>query len=419
MSWCAGRTSGWETEHPMKIRGDFWRIGLVAAWGLVVGWTPASAQKQYDSGASDKEIRIGNLSSYTGPDAAYGSTGKAEAAYFKMINDRGGINGRKIVFVSLDSQSADPMALAHKLIDEDKVLLIFGSQAGGANLAIRPYMNEQKIPQLFVGGSGFSGWNDPEHYPWTMGFLPSWKSEGAAYARYVLENKPEAKIGVLYRNDEMGRDYLEGMREALGDKASTMIVKEVSYDKEGAALGDQVDQLKASGASVFMNFSFGHFATDTIRRAYDLDWHPVQFIPTGSLSISAFLEPAGLEKAAGIISSAHSKGWLRGQAATDPDVAEFLDWMKTYNTDGNIRDALNVWAYEVSQVLVHILAKCGDNLTRANVMTQATSLDMDVKMLRPGIRVTTSLTDYRPVKQLFLIRFDGRGWVSAGKIISE
>ena len=383
---------------------------------LAAGTSLLLAQKQYDPGASDREIRIGNLSPYTGPDSAYGSTGKAEAAYFKMINDRGGINGRKINFISVDCELADPMTLAHELIDDQKVLLIFGSQAGETNLAIRPYLNEQKIPQLFLGGSGFSGWNDPAHFPYTMGFLPSWKSEGGAYARYVLENKPDAKIAVLYKNDAMGRDYLEGVREALGEKAAKMIVKELPYEQTDAGLGNQIDVLKASGATVFMNFSFGHIATDAIRKAYDLDWHPLQFIPTGSLSISAFLEPAGLEKSAGIISSAHSKSWLRGE---DPDVAEYLAWMRTYNTEGNLRDALNVWAYEVSQVMVEILTKCGDNLTRANVMKQAASLDMDVKMLRPGIRVTTSPTDYRPVKQLFLVKFDGRHWMPEGKILNE
>jgi branched-chain amino acid transport system substrate-binding protein len=379
---------------------------------------PALAQKQYDPGASDTEIRIGNISPYTGPDFAYGSTGKAEAAYFQMINNRGGVNGRKITFISVDSQSGDPMTLAHTLIDTDKVLLVFGSQAANANLTMRPYLNQMKIPQLFIGGSGYSGWADPQHYPYTMGFYPSWRSEGAAYAKYVLQTKPDAKISVLFRDDELGRDYLQGIHEGLGDKATSMIVKEVSYAKTDPELTGQVATLKASGATVFMNMTFGRYATQAIREAYDQNWHPLQFIPTGSLSISLFLDPAGLQKAEGIISSAHSKSWRR-ENADDPDVAEFLAWMRNYNTDGNIRDALNAWSYEVSQVLVEVLRKCGDNLTRANVIKQVTSLDMDVKMLRPGIRVTTSPTDYRPIKQMFLVRFNGRNWLPEGEVIGN
>ena len=252
-----------------------------------------------------------------------------------------------------------------------------------------------------------------------MGFLPSWQSEGAAYARYVLENKPEARIGILYRNDDMGKDYVKGVHDALGDKAATMIVKEVSYEKTDAALADQIQQLKAAGATVFMDFTFGHFTTDALRKAHDLDWHPLQFIPVGSISIAAFLDPAGLEAAQGIISSAHSKGWLRPGAADVPDVAAYLQWMTTYNTEGNLRDALNVWAYQVCDTLVHVLTQCGDNLTRANVMKQATSLDFTPKMMSSGIKVTTSPTDYRPIKQFYLIKFEGHGWVPDGKIISE
>jgi branched-chain amino acid transport system substrate-binding protein len=393
---------------------------ILALLALVVFFAtvPVFAQKQYDPGADDKEIRIGNISPYTGLDSAYGITGKAEAAYFKMINDQGGINGRKVNFISLDAMSADPMALAHKLIDDDKVLLIFGSQAASVNQAIRPWLNEQKIPQLFVGASGYSGWNDPAHYPYTMGFLPSWQDEGAAYARYVLENKPEGKIGILYRNDEMGQDYVKGVRDALGDKAATMIVKEVTYDEGVGSLGDQVQQLKATGATVFMDFTFGRFTTQALKQAHDLDWHPLQFIPVGSISIAAFLDPAGLEAAQGIISSAHSKSWRASQAG-DPDVAAFLDWMRTYNSEASIRDALNVWAYQVCDTLVHILSQCGDNLTRANVMKQAASLDYVPKMMRPGIKVTTSPTDYRPIKQFYLIKFEGRNWTPEGKIISD
>jgi branched-chain amino acid transport system substrate-binding protein len=391
----------------------------ILAW-LSVALMAASvlAQKSYDPGASDTEIKIGNIAPYTGWAKEYSTIARAEAAYFQMVNDRGGINGRKVNFISLDngSEVAKSVDLVRKLVEDEKVLLIFSSIGTEGNLAIRDYLNEKKIPQLFVQSSS-AVFNDPAHFPWTMGFFASYRSEGFAYAKYILQNKPAAKIAILNSNDDTGKDYVAGVRDRLGNKASTLIVKEVTYQVSDATLDPQIVALKDSGADVFLNFSIGPFATRAIRAAYDHDWQPLQFIPNASLSVAAFLDPAGLEKSAGIITNARSKGWLLPRAQNDPAVRDFLDWMKKYNSQASLRDQDNVAGYERAQVLVEVLKKCGDNLTRANVMRQAASMDLELGMLRPGIKITTSPTDYQPIKQLFLMRFDGKEWVPFGSTI--
>jgi branched-chain amino acid transport system substrate-binding protein len=380
----------------------------------------AVAQKTYDPGATDNEIKIGNIAAYTGRGSAYGAVGHAEAAYFQMVNDRGGINGHKINFISLDngSDAAKSVDLARQLVEQDGVLLIFSSIGTDTNLAIRAYMNEKQVPQLFVESSS-AVFDDPSHFPWTMGFFATYRTEGLAYAKYILQNRSGAKIAVLYANDDAGKEYLAGVRDGLGDKASAMIVKEAPYQASDATLDSQIMALKDSGADVLLNLSVGAFATQAIRTAYDIDWHPLQFIPNASLSIAAFLDPAGLEKATGIISNARSKGWLEPQTRSDPAVREFLEWMSKYNSQASLRDQNNVAGYERAQALVEVLRKCGDNLTRANVMKQAASLDLELGMLRPGIRITTSPNDYQPIKQLFLIRFNGKAWVSFGAVIGD
>jgi branched-chain amino acid transport system substrate-binding protein len=380
----------------------------------------AVAQKAYDPGATDKEIKIGNIAAYTGSGSAYGAVGRAEAAYFQMVNDRGGVNGRKINFISLDSGSdaAKSVDLARQLVEQDGVLLIFSSIGTDSNLAIRAYMNDRKVPQLFVESSS-AVFDDPSHFPWTMGFFATYRTEGLAYAKYILQNRPGAKIAVLYANDDAGKEYLAGVRDGLGDKAAAMIVKEASYQASDATLDSQITALKNSGADVFLDMSVGAFATQAIRTAYDIDWHPLQFIPNASLSIAAFLDPAGLEKATGIVSNARSKGWLEPQTRSDPAVREFLEWMGQYNSQASLRDQNNVAGYERAQALVEVLRKCGDNLTRTNVMRQAASLDLELGMLRPGIRITTSPSGYQPIKQLFLIRFNGKSWVPFGAVIGD
>ena len=374
---------------------------------LLLALAPAVAQ----------EIKIGNIMPYTGAFAEYGATGRAEAAYFEMIDDQGGVNGRKIKFISLDSgsETAKAVALAHQLVEQDGVLLTVGNWGTPANLAMRAYMNEKKVPQLFVAATE-SAFDDPAHFPWTMGFQPSKRIEGLVYAKYILGNKPGAKIAILYARDAAGQEWLEGIREGLGEKAPAMIAKEASFDySDPASLDSQIVALKESGANVFMNLAVGRFATRAIRKAWDIDWHPLQFIPNASLSVAAFLEPAGLKKAAGIITNARSKGWLKPEAREDPAVRAFLAWMAKYNPGASLRDANYVYGYEVAQTMVEVLKKCGNDLTRANVMKQAASLDLELGMLRPGIRITTSATDYQPIKQLFLIQFDGQDWVPIGK----
>ena len=391
-----------------------------ACLSCVIAAAPVAAQKSYDPGASDTEIKIGNIAPYTGWGHEFATVARAEAAYFQMINDRGGIHGRKINFVSIDnaSETSKTPDLARKLVEDDKVLLIFSSIGTESNLAIRDYMNERKVPQLFVESSS-AVFDDPLHFPWTMGFFATYRSEGVAYGKFILQNHPDAKIGILYSNDDSGREYLAGLHDGLGDKASALIVKEVSYQVSSQLLGPQFAALKDSGANVFVNFAVGPFATQSIRTAYDLGWHPLQLIPNASLSVAAFLEPAGLDKAAGVICNARSKGWLNPRAQEDPAVSEFLDWMKKYNPEASLRDQNNVAGYERAQALVEVLKKCGDNLTRANVMKQAANLDLELSMLRPGIKIQTSPSDYQPIKQLFLIRFDGKQWVPFGGTVGN
>jgi len=396
------------------------RVLAISSFAVAIAAPSATAQKSYDPGATDTEIKIGNIAPCTGWANQYAAVARAEAAYFQMINDRGGINGRKISFISLDNASdpAKALDLASKLVEQEQVLLIFSSIGTEDNLAIRAYLNDHKIPQLFVESSS-AVFNDPSHFPWTMGFFATYRNEGIVYAQYILQNKPAAKVGVLYANNDAGKEYLAGVHDRLGNKASVLLVKEVSYQVSDPSLQPQITALKDSGADVFLNFSLGPFTTQSIRTAYDAGWHPLQFIPNASLSVTAFLEPAGLEKSAGIISNARSKSWLSSRAQSDPAVREFLDWMSKYNPGASLRDQNNVAGYERAQALVAVLKKCGDNLTRANVMKQAASLDLELGMLRPGIKLTTSPTDYQPIKQLFLIRFDGKSWLPFGSTIGE
>ncbi len=394
------------------------RTVLVAARILlaVASASPlAVAQKAYDPGVTDTEIKVGNFMPYTGRFSEYGATGRAEAAYFRMVNDQGGVNGRKIDFISVDSGSepAKALDLAQQLVEQDGVLLTVGIWGTPANMAIRAYLNEKKVPQLFVAATD-SAFDDPGRFPWTMGFQPTRRTEGLVYAQYILRTKPAAKIGILSARGD-AEQWVEGIRQGLGDKAASMIAKEATFSySDAASLAAGIVELKNSGADVFLNLAVGGFATRAIRQAYDMNWHPLQFIPNASLSVAAFLEPAGLEKAAGVITNARSKGWLKPQSRSDPDVRAFLDWMKKYNPDASLRDANYVYGYEVAQTMVEVLKKCGDNLTRANAMKQAASLDLQLGMLSPGIRITTSPTDYQPIKDLFLIQFNGHEWVPLG-----
>ncbi len=360
---------------------------------------------------ASNEIKIGNITCATGWGREYAAVARAKTAYFQMINDRGGVNGRMIKFISLDNgcDNQKSLDLAKQLAEQDGVLLLFSVLGTEPNLAIRSYMNEKQVPQLFLESS-FAVFDDPSHFPWTMGFFATHRTEGRAYGKYILQNKPAGKIAVLSVDDDTGREFGAGLRDGLGGKASSMIVKEATYEDGASNLDTQLHALKDSGADVFLNFTIGQFATMAIRKAFDLDWHSLQFIPNASISIAAFLEPAGLTQATNIISNAHSKGWRSVQAQHDPAVHAFLEWMSRYNPDANLRDQNNVAGYERAAALVEVLKACGHDLTRANVMKKAASLDLELPMLRPGIRVETSPTDYQPIKQLFLIQFNGKEW---------
>ncbi len=397
------------------------RLALSIFFLLIVSALPARAQ-QSTPGVTATEIKIGSIACLTGPAKAYASVSRAEAAYFQMINDQGGVNGRKINFLALDDacDNTKALSLARQLVEQEHVLLLFSTFGTDANLAIRSYLNDQRVPQLFIESSS-AVFDDPSHFPYTMGFFATYDTEARAYARYILQNRPNAKIAILSANDEVGKEFLSGFRSGLGDRASSMIVKEATYNSSdtNANLDSQLLTLKSSGADVFLNFSIGPFASIAIRRAAELDWHPLQFIPNASLSVFAFLEPAGLHNSSGIISNARSKGWSRAQSQQDPQVQQFLEWMHKYNPDANLRDQNNVAGYERAAALVAVLTKSGNDLSRANVMKQAASLDLDLPMLRPGIRLHTSPTDYQPIKQLFLIRFDGHDWSPIGPISSQ
>jgi branched-chain amino acid transport system substrate-binding protein len=399
------------------------RITMISATALVAALAlagPASAQKKYSPGASDSTIKIGNIMPYSGPASAYGTIGRSEAAYFKMINEQGGINGRKIDFITLDDGYSPPKAVeqVRKLVEQDEVLLVFQPLGTPSNSAIQQYLNAKKVPQLFVA-TGASKWGDPQHFPWTMGWQPSYQTEAKIYAKYVLETKPDAKIGVLYQNDDFGKDYLKGIKDGLGDKAAKMIVSEASYEVTDATVDSQIVTLKGSGADVFFNITTPKFAAQAIRKSYDVDWHPLQLLTNVSISVGSVMTVAGLEKGVGIITADYRKDPVDPQWQDDPAMKEWRAFMAKYYPEGDIKDNSNVYGYTVAQTLVQTLKQCGDNLTRENIMKQAASLDMSPGLLAPGVKITTSATDFYPIKQMRLQKFDGKSWVPFGPAIGS
>ena len=380
----------------------------------------ALAQKKYDTGATDTEIKIGNIMPYSGPASAYGTIGRSEAAYFKMINDQGGINGRKINFITLDDGYSPPKAVeqVRKLVEQEEVLLVFQSLGTPSNSAIHQYMNAKKVPQLFVA-TGATKWGDPEHFSWTMGWQPNYQSEAKVYVKYLLKTKPDAKIGILYQNDDYGKDYLKGIKDGLGDMAAKMIVAEASYEVTDPTVDSQIVTLKGSGADVFFNITTPKFAAQAIRKAYDVDWHPLQFLNNVSISVGSVLTPAGLEKSVGLITDAYLKDPVDPQFMDDPGMKEWRAFMAKYYPDGDIKDNFNVYGYTVAQTLADVLKRCGDNLTRENVMKQAASLDLAPGTLQPGVKISTSPTDFFPIKQMRLQKFDGKTWVVFGEALGS
>lgn len=398
-----------------------WLASFATVVCLSVAATPSWAQKKYDPGANDTTIKIGQTMPYSGPASAYGTIGKAEAAYFAMINDQGGINGRKIEFISIDDGYSPPKAVegARRLVEQDQVLFLFGPLGTPSNTAIQKYMNAKKVPQLFVA-TGAAKWNDPKNFPWTMGWQPNYHTEGKIYAQHILKTKPDAKIGILYQNDDFGKDYVGGVHEGLGDKAKSMIVSEVSYEVTDPTVDSQIVSLQGSGANVFVNVTTPKFAAQAIRKAYDIGWKPVQYLTNVSVGVGSVMQPAGPEKGVGIISSAYlmeptDPAWKDTQAMKD-----WRAWMQKYYPDGNLNDNTNVYGYTVAQTVVQVLRQAGDDLTRANVMKQAASLkDFVPTTIIPGIRINTSATDFAPIESVQLARFDGKSWVRFGDVMGD
>jgi branched-chain amino acid transport system substrate-binding protein len=381
----------------------------------------AFAQKQYDTGASDTEIKIGNIMPYSGPASAYGVIGKTEQAYFDKVNADGGINGRKIKFISYDDGYSPPKAVeqTRKLVEDDGVLVIFNPLGTPSNSAIQKYMNAKKVPQLFVA-TGASKWNDPKNFPWTMGWQPSYQSEARIYAKYLMQHKPDAKIGVLYQNDDFGKDYLKGLKDALGDKAASMIISEDSYETSEPSIDSHVVKLKAAGTDVFISITTPKFAAQAIKKMAEIDWHPLHIISNVSASVGGVIKPAGFENSQGILSAAYAKDGADPQWDNDSGMKKFLDFLAKYYPDGNRLDGSTVYGYGVAQTMVKVLEMCGDNLTRENVMKQAASLKgFETDTLLPGIKINTSSTDYAPIKQLQMMRFKGEKWELFGNIISS
>jgi ABC-type branched-subunit amino acid transport system substrate-binding protein len=387
---------------------------------LAASATGALAQQKYDTGASDTEIKIGNIMPYSGPASAYGVIGKTEEAYFKKINAAGGINGRKINFISYDDAYSPPKTVeqARKLVESDEVLLVFNSLGTPPNSAIQKYMNSKKVPQLFVA-TGATKWNDPKDFPWTMGWQPNYQSETQIYAKYLLKEKPGAKIAVLYQNDDYGKDYLKGLKDGLGAKAASMIVVEESYETSEPTIDNHIVKLKSLNADVFVNITTPKFAAQAIKKAAEIGWKPMHFLNNVSNSIGSVMKPAGFENSQDIISAAYLKDVADTQWNNDPGMKEFLAFLDKDFPEGNKLDGLIVTGYGVAQTLVEVLKKCGDNLTRENVMKQAASLkDFRTEVLLPGIKINTSSTDFAPISQLQLMRFKGDKWELFGEVIS-
>src|ERR1700710_1768177 len=389
----------------------------VIAFAAISG--SALAQKKYDTGATDTEIKLGNIMPYSGPASAYGVIGKTEEAYFKKVNAEGGINGRKINFISYDDGYSPPKAVeqARKLVEADEVLLIFNPLGTPSNSAIQKYMNTKKVPQLFVS-TGAAKWNDPKNFPWTMGWQPSYQVEARIYGAYILKNYPGKTIGVLYQNDDFGKDYVIGLREGLGDQAGKLIVVESSYETSTPTVDSQVVQIKSANPDIFVNIATPKFAAQAIKKIGELKWNPVHFLTNVSGSIGGVMKPAGYENDQGILSTAYFKDPKDPQWKDDPAMNEWRAFMTKWYPEGDQDDASTVFAYGVAKGLEQVLRQCGDDLTRENVMKQAANLNFEIGIYLPGTKIKTGPTDFAPLEQLQMQRFKGEAWERFGPIMS-
>jgi branched-chain amino acid transport system substrate-binding protein len=402
-----------------KWRKRFSQAAL-AAIALGCAATSAWAQKQYGPGVTDTEIKIGTTTPYSGPASAYSAGAVSTTAYFAMINDQGGVNGRKVNFISLDDAYSPPKTVeqVRRLIESEEVLFLVNPVGTATNMAVVKYINQKQVPHLFIG-TGATVFNDPGHYPWTMSWTPHYASEGEIYARYILATKPDAKIGILSQNDDLGRDYIMGLKRGLGDKASSMIVSAQTYNTSDPTVDSQIVSLKVAGADVFLIFSVPKFAAQAIRKAYDIDWHPQEFVSSVGSSIAGAIRPAGFEAAKGIISAAYQKDPADPQWRDDPAMKAWNVWMDKYNPHVDKSDYYAPYGYNIGNAVVQILRQCGDNLTRENIMRQASHLDMELPLLLPGIRLKTSPNDLRPIKQMRLVRFDGQRYVLFSDVLAS
>jgi ABC-type branched-subunit amino acid transport system substrate-binding protein len=402
MSFVAGRLAAFSTA-----------LILLAASG-----SSALAQKKYDTGVTDTEIKIGNIIPYSGPNSAYSIIGKTMSAYFRMVNDNGGVNGRKINFISYDDGFSPPKTVeqARKLVESDEVLLIFAALGTPTNAAIQKYMNAKRVPQLFVL-SGASRWGDPEHFPWTIGWQATYRAEARIYAAYIMEHYPTAKIGVLYQNDDFGKDYLLGLKDVLRDRYDKMIIATAPYEVGMPTVDSQVVAIKSANPDIFINIAAPKFAAQAIRKLAELNWHPVHILANVSTSVGAVLTPAGLENAKGILSAHNLMDVTDPQWDSYPGMQRFRAFMAKYYPAADVSDGLTLAAYSVSTGLIEVLKRCGDDLTRENVMKVVADLDFVIDTYRPGVSVKTSPTDFYPIEQLRMVRFTGKNWEAFGPII--
>jgi branched-chain amino acid transport system substrate-binding protein len=401
-----------------------WRKGstttALAALALALAAIPALAQKHYGPGVTDTEIKIGTTTPYSGPASAYSAGSISATAYFAMINEQGGVNGSKINYISLDDAYSPPKTVEQirRLIESDEVLFLVNPVGTATNMSVVKYINQKGVPHLFIG-SGATVFNDPEHYPWSMSWTPHYASEGEIYAHYILSTRPDAKIGILAQNDDLGRDYLMGFKRGLGDKAASMIVSTQAYNTTDPTVDSQVVSLKAAGADVFFIVTIPKFSAQAIRKAYDIDWHPQEIVVSVGSSIAGAIKPAGFEAAKGIISAAYQKDPADPQWRDDPDMKAWNAWMDKYNPRISKSDYYAPYGYNIGYAIVQLLKQCGDDLTRENIMKQASHLDMPLPLLLPGIRLRTTPTDLRPIKQMRLVRFNGERYVLFSDVIES
>jgi branched-chain amino acid transport system substrate-binding protein len=411
-------------SHPGKILGRrlmsmpralFLSLALIAAVAQ-----PVAAQKKNAPGVSDSDIKIGQTMPYSGPASSYGAIGKAELAYFKKINDDGGINGRMLNLLSLDDGYSPPKTVEQirRLVEQDQVAFIFQSLGTPSNSAIQKYLNDHKVPQLFVA-TGATKWNDPKNFPWTMGWQPNYQTEGHIYAKYLLTNKPDAKIAILFQNDDYGKDYVKGLKDGLGDKAGKMIVKEESYETSDPTVDSQIVSLQASGADAFLNATTPKFAAQAIRKAFDIGWKPLHFLNNVSISVGSVLKPAGLEKSVGVITADYRKDPTDPHWKDDAGYKQWLAFMQKYMPDADLGDNDYPYGMMAAMTMVQVLKQCGSDLSRENIMKEAANLkDLEMPMLLPGIKINTSPDSFAPIRQMQLQRFTGTTWELFGDVLS-